>query len=93
MTASTGDAARIRAGVDVSTYDIMKDAEMAAAGAHLGGAASPVSVRTLQRWRLEGGGPLFVKVGRLVRYPRSDLDAWMATRIYTSTSTLSERRS
>ena len=33
-----------------------------------------VSVRTLQRWRLEGRGPDFVKLGRLVRYTREDLD-------------------
>jgi len=59
-----------------------------AAGAYLGGAASPVSIRTLQRWRLEGGGPRFVRVGRLVRYRRSELDAWLAGRICESTSTV-----
>lgn len=33
-----------------------------------------VSVKTLQRWRCEGVGPRFVKVGaRAVRYVRADL--------------------
>jgi hypothetical protein len=32
-----------------------------------------VSVRTLQAWRLRGGGPIYVKMGRLVRYSRRAL--------------------
>ena len=33
-----------------------------------------VSVRTLEDWRLRGGGPLFCKLGaRLVRYALDDL--------------------
>ena len=38
-----------------------------------------VSVATLRRWRLEKRGPLFVKVGSLVRYRPEDLDSWVAT--------------
>jgi len=37
-----------------------------------------VSVATLRRWRLEKRGPMFVKVGSLVRYRPEDLDAWVA---------------
>ena len=37
-----------------------------------------VSVATLRRWRLEKRGPMFVKVGSLVRYRPEDLDSWMA---------------
>lgn len=43
------------------------------AGKYIGGANSPVSPRTLQRWRLEGVGPTYVKLGRLVRYREADL--------------------
>ena len=37
-----------------------------------------VSVATLRRWRLEKRGPMFVKVGSLVRYRPEDLDLWVA---------------
>lgn len=34
--------------------------------------------RTLESWRYEGGGPVFVKLGgRLVRYRPSDLEAFV----------------
>ena len=56
------------------------------AGRYLGGKASPVSPRTLQRWRMEGAGPTFVRIGRLVRYRRSDLDSWLGAHIRQSTS-------
>jgi excisionase family DNA binding protein len=36
-----------------------------------------VSVRTLERWRQEGTGPAFIRVGRSPRYRRSDVDAWL----------------
>jgi len=46
----------------------------AEAAAHLG-----TSPRTLEDWRLRGGGPVFRKVGsRLVRYAPTDLDAFIA---------------
>lgn len=35
-----------------------------------------VSTRTLQAWRCRGTGPSFVKVGRSIRYRRSDLTMW-----------------
>lgn len=47
-----------------------------------------VSVRTLQRWRLEGIGPRFRKLGRLVRYHQSDLEEFIANSARTSTSDL-----
>lgn len=56
------------------------------AGRYLGGERHPVSGRTLQRWRLEGIGPKFLKLGRLVRYRQSDLDRWVAAQLRTSTS-------
>jgi excisionase family DNA binding protein len=36
-----------------------------------------VSMRTLERWRQEGTGPSFVRVGRSPRYRRSDINAWL----------------
>lgn len=48
-----------------------------------------VSVRGLQGWRLRGGGPSFVKCGRLVRYRRRDLTAWMDSRTVSHTSQIS----
>lgn len=49
-----------------------------AAGAYLGGEDEPVPDRTLRQWRYLGVGPAYVKVGRHVRYRRSDLDAFIA---------------
>jgi excisionase family DNA binding protein len=45
-----------------------------------------LSERTLERLRVSGGGPHFVKTGRLVRYREADLEAWIAARIVGSTS-------
>lgn len=42
------------------------------AALHLG-----CSIRTLQSWRLRGGGPRYSKVGRLVRYQSGDLAAFI----------------
>ena len=56
------------------------------AGRYLGGETAPISQRTLQRWRLEGVGPAFLKLGRLVRYRKSDLDRWVDAQRRASTS-------
>jgi predicted DNA-binding transcriptional regulator AlpA len=49
-----------------------------------------VSVDTLSRYRMTGVGPKFVKLTHgqqgMVRYRRSDLDAWIASRTVQSTS-------
>jgi predicted DNA-binding transcriptional regulator AlpA len=37
-----------------------------------------VTAAALRRWRLERRGPQFVKVGRLVRYPQADVEAWLS---------------
>ena len=45
------------------------------------------SIRTLQGWRMKGGGPPFLKISaRAIRYRASDLDAWILSRVRTSTS-------
>jgi excisionase family DNA binding protein len=41
------------------------------------GALLKVNERTLERWRCEGKGPAFVRLGRRVRYRRDDLEAWL----------------
>ncbi len=45
-----------------------------------------VSPRTLQKWRVEGGGPVFIKIGRSVRYAVEDLEAFLMHRRRRSTS-------
>lgn len=43
------------------------------------------SPATLQKWRSEGGGPVFVKLGRRkVGYTASSLSTWLASRTATS---------
>lgn len=38
-----------------------------------------ISSVTATKWRAKAKGPPFIKVGRLVRYRRSDVDAWLRT--------------
>ncbi len=45
-----------------------------------------LSPRTLESWRLTGGGPVYIKVGRRVRYRGCDLEAWLNARRRISTS-------
>ena len=45
-----------------------------------------LSDRTLERMRLDGTGPKFMKAGRRVLYRTSDLEAWLLERTYQSTS-------
>jgi predicted DNA-binding transcriptional regulator AlpA len=44
------------------------------------------SISTLEKDRWEGGGPPYVKMGRLVRYRPADVRAWLAERVRRSTS-------
>lgn len=41
---------------------------------------------TLEKMRLTGAGPHFLKLGRAVRYTRASLDAWLGARSVASTS-------
>jgi hypothetical protein len=50
------------------------------------------SVRTLQAWRVRGGGPRYVKAGRSVRYQRRALIGFQRTHTVTSTSEADARR-
>jgi excisionase family DNA binding protein len=44
------------------------------------------SPSTLAKLRVYGGGPHFSRMGRAIRYRRSDLDAYMTARRVRSTS-------
>lgn len=41
---------------------------------------------TVRRWRLDGVGPRFLRIGKLYRYPSADLEAWIAESIRGSIS-------
>lgn len=49
-----------------------------------------LSARTLERMRVEGSGPKYLKAGRGTRarvlYRPTDLDAWLESRTFNSTS-------
>ncbi len=41
---------------------------------------------TLNKWRVYGDGPPFLKVGRLIQYRKADLDSYLNERLMRSTS-------
>ena len=45
-----------------------------------------LSVKCLQNWRVRGGGPPFVKLGRSIRYEVSALEAFVQEGVRRSTS-------
>ena len=46
-----------------------------------------LSATTLEIWRTEGRGPPFVRLSpRMVRYRRSDVQAWLTERTHASTA-------
>ena len=45
-----------------------------------------MSERTLEKWRVIGGGPVFRKFGRKVLYAQSDLLVWIESARKNSTS-------
>lgn len=45
-----------------------------------------MSVAFLNRHRITGTGPAYLKLGGRIYYPESDLDAWLNSRRRTSTS-------
>jgi excisionase family DNA binding protein len=47
-----------------------------------------VSPQYLEKLRVTGGGPEFVKLGRAVRYEKDALDRWIASNRRRSTSDL-----
>lgn len=45
-----------------------------------------LAVSTLQKLRVNGGGPRFLKLGRSVRYREDDLTEWLTARVVSSTT-------
>ena len=45
---------------------------------------------TLEAWRCRGGGPIYLKLGRSVKYRLSDLDAWVHSRLRENTNQSTE---
>ena len=39
-----------------------------------------MSVKTLQRYRYTGGGPIYIKLGKSVRYKESDIEKYVSER-------------
>jgi predicted DNA-binding transcriptional regulator AlpA len=54
---------------DDETADAITESELAR--------RASVSIAVLRKWRREGRGPRFLKLGRLVRYLVGDVDAWL----------------
>jgi predicted DNA-binding transcriptional regulator AlpA len=46
-------------------------------GEHEVSTMTDLSVLTLRRWRSQGKGPRFLKLGGAVRYRLSDVEAWL----------------
>lgn len=44
-----------------------------------------LAVSTLNRWRCHGEGPVFIKLGRAVRYRKSDINAYIERRSLSCT--------
>lgn len=61
------------------TIQTMNDTRQAAA--YLGLGAS-----TLEKFRMTGNGPVYLKIGRRCLYAQGDLDAWLAKHRRTSTT-------
>lgn len=57
------------------------------AAEYLGG----LKPNTLEGWRVQGIGPRYIKIGRLVRYSIADLDAYLEAQKRQSTSQRTER--
>ena len=47
-------------------------------GEHKLSAMTALSVLTLRKWRSQGRGPRFLKLGGAVRYRLSDVEAWIS---------------
>jgi len=45
-----------------------------------------ISKSTLAKFRLRGDGPKFLKLSKKVLYRESDLEDWIAQRVFNSTS-------
>tara|TARA_R110002110_G_scaffold415612_7_gene652406 strand:- start:223374 stop:223583 length:210 start_codon:yes stop_codon:yes gene_type:complete len=49
-----------------------------------------VTRAALAKWRVAGDGPTFLRCGRKILYRASDIETWLASREYASTSAYPE---
>ena len=56
------------------------------AALYLGNKEQPFYVKTLQRWRLSGQHIKYIKLGKSVRYRKSELDNFNENGVRTSTT-------
>jgi hypothetical protein len=56
------------------------------AAEYIGGDDKPLKTNTLEGWRVQGIGPRYIKIGRLVRYRVEDLDTFLEAHTRQSTS-------
>ena len=45
-----------------------------------------ISKSTLAKLRLKGDGPKYLKIGKSILYRPNDVEEWMASRVFNSTS-------
>ncbi|MCC5647961.1 helix-turn-helix domain-containing protein [Nostoc sp. CHAB 5824] len=45
-----------------------------------------IPLSNLAKWRLHGGGPVFLKLGKNVRYEWSEVERWLESRKQRTTS-------
>lgn len=69
-----------------SVYDPLLDQDEPLLDENQAAADLQASPKTLRKWRCVGGGPEYVKVGRLVRYQPSALRKYKRSRTRRSTS-------
>src|SRR5262245_3580909 len=48
--------------------------------------------RTMERWRRDGTGPAFVRIGRRIGYTRAAIEAWLEARTYAHTAAEKHRK-
>jgi predicted site-specific integrase-resolvase len=46
-----------------------------------------MSHRTLERWRVQGGGPMYLKINGRVRYRQNDIEAYEHQHTHVTTDT------
>lgn len=49
-----------------------------------------VKKSTLEAWRCRGGGPVYLKLSKAVRYRKEDLDDFISKKVRTSTSDMGQ---
>ena len=88
MTASVSDTALLSANLAKASPIAPADRtfDTSAAAQYTG-----ISISTLNKLRIFGGGPVFIKYYRRVVYRKSDIDAWMNSKRRRSTSDMNEQ--